>query len=113
MRAPVTCNATAELHQCWPPVENSTGCIGAGRVPSFSGRPFTSGLCTRFPVRLGPKLITTSNEAQASRATRACKGSSVVCGPLNARCCGLLRYLRFVTAGSCEHLANCQACDHS
>ena len=25
----------------------------------------------------------------------------------------LLQYLRFVAAGSCEHLANCQACDHS
>ena len=25
----------------------------------------------------------------------------------------LLQCLRFVTAGSCEHLANCQACDHS
>src|SRR5437868_742565 len=24
----------------------------------------------------------------------------------------LLQYLRFVTAGSCEHLANCHACDH-
>jgi RimJ/RimL family protein N-acetyltransferase len=26
---------------------------------------------------------------------------------------GFLQYLRFVTAGSCEHLANCHACDHS
>jgi hypothetical protein len=25
----------------------------------------------------------------------------------------LFQYLRFVTAGSCEHLANCRACDHS
>src|SRR5712671_6408025 len=33
----------------------------------------------------------------------------------SAQCAVLrfLQYLRFVTAGSCEHLANCQACDHS
>ena len=42
----------------------------------------------------------------------ACKGSSL-CACAQCAVFWFLQYLRLVTAGSCEHLANCHARDHS